>query len=94
MNDKNKTIAVAVLAITAVILICAVVLLDRMPASSAQANSADRGGDYIMVSGATARVEDCVYVIDIASQIIGVYTANSAANRVDPIGRYQLKDAK
>ena len=88
MSNNTKLFAIGVLAVTAVILVCAVAMVDRLPV--AHAESPDRGGDYIMVAGETTRGEQVVYVIDIGSQELGVYSANVSNNRIDPVAKYRL----
>lgn len=90
MSNNTKLFAIGVLAVTAVILVCAVAMVDRLPVAPAYAESPDRGGDYIMVAGETTRGEQVVYVIDIGSQELGVYSANVSNNRIDPVAKYRL----
>ena len=83
MNENAKLIAVAVLAVTAVLMLCTLLILDRLPISTAYAGHApDRQGDYLMVSGGTIAGDECVYVVDIGSQRMVAYTADPPNNRV------------
>lgn len=95
MNNNAKTFAIAVLALTALLMLCTLLVLDRMPTSPAYAGSTpERQGDYLMIPGQTLRGEECVYVIDIASQKMGVYTANVSNSRIDAIASFDLAKLK
>ncbi len=90
MNEHGKLIAIAVLAVTAVLLLCTLVIVDRMPVSQALANSPDRLGDYILVTGMTVQGDEALYVIDTGSQKIGVYTASLVNNKIEARWQYDL----
>ncbi|MDD4891539.1 MAG: hypothetical protein PHU85_16595 [Phycisphaerae bacterium] len=84
MNNTSKLFAIAVLAITAVLLLCTLVIMDRMPANAALGvGTSEHQGDYILAVGATQQGDDCVYVIDTATQKMGVYWANTNQSRLD-----------
>ena len=66
MDSKNMIIAV--LSVTAVVLLCTLVLVHstwRQPAASvAWADSVDRGGDYVLATGAYTDRDEVVYTLD------------------------------
>lgn len=83
MNDTHKVFAIGVLAITAVLLLGTVLVLDRIGGSAALAgNTPDRQGDYIMIVGSHAQGDEVVYIIDVASQKMGVYQADANNNKI------------
>ena len=91
MTDNGKLIAIAVLAITAVLLLCTVVILDRMPASSAYAgNSPDRGGDYLMIPGGTIAGDECIYVVDVGAQQLFAYTWDPGRKEIIPRAKLDM----
>ena len=77
MSENSKLFAIAALAVTAVLMLCTMVILDRMPANPAYAgHSPDRQGDYLMLSGQTIVGDECVYILDIATSKVGAYRAD------------------
>ena len=71
-TPKNYTIAL--LCLSAIILATVVCLLYRT--NTALGNPPDRGGDYLMLSGAYSDQLDLVYIIDRSQQKLNVYVLN------------------
>lgn len=75
MDSKNMIIGV--LTVTAVVLLCTLVLVHsawRMPgASLAWADSVDRGGDYILATGAFTDLDEALYALDGSRDRLNVY---------------------
>jgi hypothetical protein len=97
MSEKSKLFAIAVLAVTAVLMLCTMVILDRMPVSPAYAgHSPDRKGDYVMVSGLTSSGDECIYILDIATAKVGIYRADLSRGQgqVLPLGGISLAPTK
>jgi hypothetical protein len=93
MSENSKLFAIAVLAVTAVLMLCTMVIMDRMPANSAYAgHSPDRQGDYLMIAGQTIAGDEAVYILDIATSKVGAYRADlsKGQGQVLPIGGVSL----
>jgi hypothetical protein len=93
MSENSKLFAIAALTITAVLMLCTMVVLDRMPANPAYAgHSPDRQGDYLMVSGQTPVGDEAVYILDIATAKVGIYRADQtkAQGQIVPVGGLSL----
>ena len=75
MDSKNMIIAV--LSVTAVVLLCTLVLLHgdwREPGRSVVwADTVDRGGDYILVTGAFGDNDEALYALDGSNDRLNVY---------------------
>ena len=67
MDSKNMIIAV--LSITAVALFCTLVLMHNSTGSIAWADTVDRGGDYVLVTGAFSENNEALYAIDGANDL-------------------------
>ena len=74
MND-NRTLAIATMSITAVILLVANIMLPNSAMQQAQAiGQTDRGGDYIVVTGQFTNSTELVYVTDAATHRLVAYS--------------------
>ncbi len=75
MDRKNMIIAV--LSVTAVVLLCTLVLVHgdwrARDASLVWADTVDRGGDYILVTGAFSDSNEALYALDGSSDRLNVY---------------------
>ncbi len=75
MDSKNMIIAV--LSVTAVVLLCTMVLLHGdwrgRDASVVWADTGDRGGDYILVTGAFGDNDEALYALDGSNDRLNVY---------------------
>lgn len=82
MND-SKNLAIAVLSVTATILLVGVVLSGMWSPAPALANSQlDRGGDYIMLTGQFTQNSELVYVTDAAVQRMNIYSYESSRRQI------------
>ena len=80
MDSKNMTIAV--LSVTAVALFCTLVLMYSSTGSVAWADTVDRGGDYVLVTGAFSDTDEALYVIDGLNDRLNVYQYDQNRNRI------------
>ena len=80
MDSKNMIIAV--LSVTAVALFCTLVLMHSSTASIAWADTIDRGGDYVLVTGAFSDNDEALYAIDGANDRLNVYQYDQNRNRI------------
>ena len=75
MDSKNMIIAV--LSVTAVVLLCTLVLVHgdwrARDASLVWADTVDRGGDYIMATGAFSDTNEALYALDGSNDRLNVY---------------------
>ncbi len=75
MDSKNMIIAV--LSVTAVVLLCTLVLLHGdwrgRDVSLAWADTVDRGGDYILATGAFSISNEALYALDGSNDRLNVY---------------------
>lgn len=92
MKDNGKLMAIGVLSITAMLLLCTMVLLTSMPVREAQATGpSDRQGDYVMLPGDTIRGNtQVVYVIDIAARRVVAYYADLPKKRIEYAAAFEL----
>ena len=72
MIDKNTFIG-GILTLTAVILLVALVLVNSFNTNSAVADVTDRGGDYIMITGAVSNSTEELYVINLSTGRLNLY---------------------
>lgn len=72
MIDKNTFVG-GVLTLTAVILLVALVLVNSFNNNIAVADVTDRGGDYIMITGAVSKSTEELYVINLSSGRMNLY---------------------
>ena len=99
MDSKNMIIAV--LSVTAVVLLCTLVLLHSdltgRDASLAWADSTDRGGDYILATGGLSGNVDMyssepLYALDASSDKLNVYQYDSKEKRIVLYDSLDLRD--
>ncbi len=88
MKD-NKNITIAMLCVSAAILVTVLVLTYN--SNQALADTSIRGGDYIMVTGNYSKTLDLLYVIDIAQQKINVYALDEQNNALKMLDQANLK---
>jgi hypothetical protein len=73
-RDRNSSLALAVLAITAVVLLAAILVVLSGPPRAMAIGQLDRGGDYIMVTGQFTENSEVVYVTDAAAKRMIMYS--------------------
>ena len=82
MNDKQN-LTIAVLCITAVVLLVGVILGGNNPSNTAMAvGQLDRGGDYIMVGAQFTLNDEVIYVTDAAAQMMNVYSYDATQRQL------------
>ena len=71
----NRTFAIGILSVTAVLLLAALIVLGQLPGPQPAFGSgqAMAGGDYIIFSGQYQRSLQLLYVIDVAVNRMNVY---------------------
>ena len=89
MDSKNMTIAV--LSVTAVALFCTLVLLHTSEKSVAWADTVDRGGDYVLVTGGFSDTDEALYVVDGLNDRLNVYQYDQNRNRILLFDRKDLE---
>ena len=89
-DSKNMTIAV--LCVSACILVTALIL-GHISTKPALAETSVRGGNYIMCTGALGKATELIYVIDISKQKLNIYAADVQHNNLVPIDQVNLKVA-
>lgn len=81
MND-SKNLAIAVLSITATVLLVGVILGGLFTANEALAiGQTDRGGDYIMVTGQFTQNSELIFVTDAAAQRLNLYSYETSTRQ-------------
>ncbi len=84
MDSKNMIIAV--LTVTAVVLLCTLALVhtqwQHSRPSLAWADTVDRGGDYILTTGAFSNTDEALYALDGASDRLNVYQYDQNRKRI------------
>lgn len=92
MNNKNMTIAV--LSVTAVALLCTLALMHTWSGSTsvAWADTVDRGGDYVLITGAFSNTDEALYVIDGLNDQLNVYQYDQNRNRIVLYDQANLQD--
>ena len=88
MKD-TRSIAIAVLAVSATIL--ATVLVLSFMAAPARAESAIGAGDYIMITGQFSTSTDLLYVFDLQRRGLNIYTYDRNGNRLQPMKSVELR---
>jgi len=89
MNNKNM--AIAVLSVTAVALFCTLVLMYSSSGSVVWADTVDRGGDYVLVTGAFSDTDEALYVIDGLNERLNVYQYDKNLDRIVQFDQQDLK---
>ncbi|MFQ5410686.1 MAG: hypothetical protein ACE5EC_00245 [Phycisphaerae bacterium] len=74
MRD-NRNLVIAVLSITAVVLLVGILVSD--PDRALAIGQLDRGGDYIMLTGQFSDSSELLYITDAAARRLNVYGYNS-----------------
>ena len=94
MDSKN--IIIAVLSVTAVVLLCTLVLVHSSyrswGPSVAWADTVDRGGDYVLTTGAFSSSNEALYVLDGLSDRLNVYQYDRNRNRIVLYDGVDLQD--
>ncbi len=94
MDSKNMIIAV--LSVTAVVLLCTLVLLHGswrgLDASLVWADTVDRGGDYILVTGAFGDNDEALYALDGSNDRLNVYQYDSKKKGIVLYDSVDLRD--
>ena len=80
MDSKNMIIAV--LSVTAVALFCTLILMHSSNNSMAWADTVDRGGDYVLVTGAFSNTDEALYVVDGLNDRLNVYQYDNNRNSI------------
>ena len=80
MDSKNMIIAV--LSVTAVALFCTLVLMCSSTGSVAWADTVDRGGDYVLVTGGFSDNDEALYAIDGLNDQLNVYQYDQNRERI------------
>ncbi len=84
MDSKNMIIAI--LSVTAVVLLCTLVLLHGdwrgRDASLVWADTVDRGGDYVLVTGAFSGSYEALYALDGFNDRLNVYQYDPNEKRI------------
>lgn len=92
----NKNIIIAVLTVTAVVLLCTLVLVYRawQPSESslAWADTVDRGGDYILATGAFSTSNEALYALDGFNDVLTVYQYDQNQKRIVAYDSVFLQD--
>lgn len=89
MKDPQK-LTIVLLLITAVALSAMLVSAYRTRDNAAYAESAIKGGDYLMADGAFTTSVDVVYVLDIGARQLNVYSTNINTDTLDLIDSVDL----
>jgi len=87
----NKNMVMAVLTVTAVALFCTLVLMHNSGGSVAWADTVDRGGDYVLVTGAFSNTDEALYVIDGINERLNVYQFDTDSRRILLFDQQDLK---
>ena len=90
MDSKNMTMAV--LSVTAVALFCTLVLMYSSTSSVAWADTVDRGGDYVLATGAFSDSNEALYAIDGLNDLLNVYQYDNNRNRIVLFDQANLQD--
>ena len=80
MDSKN--VIIAVLCITAIVFFCTLVLVHTSENSIAWADTVDRGGDYVLVTGAFSDANEALYVVDGFNDQLYVYQYDQNRNSI------------
>ncbi len=91
MHAKDLTIGV--LSTTAVVLLVGLILLHAQPEPAYASGMGDRGGDYIMVSGAMWEQQELLYVFNTAKNKMMVYWYDQQKARIQAHGPADLTEA-
>lgn len=89
MDSKNM--AIAALSVTAVALLCTLVLVHTSDRSIAWADTVDRGGDYVLVTGGFSGTDEALYVVDGLNDRLNVYQYDQNRNRILLFDRKDLE---
>ena len=85
-RNDSRDLIIAVLCLTATVLLCAVLLLDTIGQRPALAELNDRGGDYVVCTGSVSSGKELLYIIDAAAKRMNVY-------ELDNSGRFEIGDS-
>lgn len=80
MNSKD--LAIGVLSTTAVVMLVGLIILNAQPQPAYASGMGDRGGDYIVVTGALWEQEELVYVFNTAENKMMVYRYDAQHNQI------------
>ena len=83
MNSKD--LAIGVLSTTAVVLFVGMVLVRMQPQQAYASGMGDRGGDYIVVTGAMWAEEELLYVFNTAQNKMMVYKYDQQSKQIVPL---------
>ena len=89
MDSKNMIIGV--LSVTAVVLFSTLVLVHTSQHSTALADTTDRGGDYVLTTGAFSDTDEALYVLDGFADQLNVYQYDPNRNRILLYDRKDLR---
>ncbi len=88
MNSKD--LAIGVLSTTAVILFVGLIILNTQPTPVYASGMSDRGGDYILVTGAMWAQEELLYVINSAENKMMIYRFDTQTGQIKAHGPASL----
>ena len=90
MNDQpaqidNRSLAIAVLSVTACILLVGLLVVTSLPSTAHAIGQTDRSGDYIMLTMQLTNSQEGVIIVDAASRQMSMYALNGANKRLQLI---------
>lgn len=88
MNSKD--LAIGVLSTTAVVLFVGLILLNTQPQPAYASGMGDRGGDYIVLTGAMWEQEELLYVFDTAANKMMIYRFDMNRDQIVAVGPADL----
>ncbi len=81
-NLDGRSLAIAVLSITACILFVGLLLIGNQPAPAYAIGQSDRGGDYIMLTMQLSNSQEGVVIVDAATRQMSLYALNGSNKRL------------
>jgi hypothetical protein len=88
MDSRN--LAIGVLAITAVVLLVGIIVINIQPPPALAGNISSYGGDYTLTVGRVADDTEVLYVLDNVTQRLVIYVINRNSGVVDMLDGFEL----
>lgn len=86
----NRSLAIGVLSITAVILFVGFLLVTLTPRQAQAGNMNDRSGDYIMTTQSLSSSREGVLILDAAAKVMVLYAYDQPAKELLVLDRFIL----
>ena len=90
----NRNLAIAVLSLTAVVLLVGLAILSALPPAAMASGMTAQGGDYVLTVGRLTTNQELVYAVDASANKLIVYGFDGNRNEIGVIQGIDLEEMR